>query len=103
MIDHEKIRREKIRWDMLVTLDYARPIGAYEELVLTTIQGVFPDATALEVRRTLDYLTDRELVKLEKQPGGRWFADLTRHGIDVVEYTIDVDPGIARPPKYWGG
>ena len=32
---------------------------------------------------------------------GRWFADLTRFGTDVAEYTIDCDPGIARPQKYW--
>jgi hypothetical protein len=26
---------------------------------------------------------------------------LTRIGIDVVEYTVECDPGIARPKKYW--
>ena len=28
------------------------------------------------------------------------FADLTRHGVDVAEYTVDCEPGIARPAKY---
>lgn len=103
MIDQEKVRRETMRWIVLLTLANASPIGAYEELVLSTVQAMFPDATTLEIRRTLDYLADRELVKLAKEPSGRWFADLTRWGIDVVEYTVDVDPGIARPAKYWGG
>ena len=103
MIDPQKVRRETMRWIVLLTLSNAAPIGAYEELVLSTIQAMFPDATALEIRRTLDYLSDRELVKLVKEPAGRWFADLTRFGTDVVEYTIDVDPGIARPVKYWAG
>lgn len=102
MIDPEKIRRESMRWIVLLTLYNASPIGAYEELVLATIQAMYPDGTALEVRRHLDYLADRGLVQLKKEPSGRWFADLTRDGTDVAEYTVDCDPGIARPPKYWG-
>ena len=101
MIDHTKTRRESMRWIILLTLNNARPIGAYEELVLATIQAMYPDATALEVRRELDYLADRALVDLRKEPSGRWFADLTRDGIDVAEYTVDCDAGIARPTKYW--
>ena len=101
MIDQEKVRRETMRWLVILTLHNASPMGAYEELVLATVQGMFPDATALEVRRVLDYLSDRELVKLDKQPIGRWFSDLTRYGTDIAEYTVDCDPGIARPPKYW--
>ncbi|MDA8257954.1 MAG: hypothetical protein M0Z99_20405 [Betaproteobacteria bacterium] len=101
MIDPNKIRRETMRWNILLALNNARPIGAYEELVLATMQGMFPDASALEVRRELDYLADRELVELRKEPGGRWFADLTRYGVDVAEYTVDCDPGIGRPGKYW--
>lgn len=101
MIDQAKVRRETLRWDILLTLNNASPIGAYEELILATIQSVFSDASALEVRRAMDYLSDRELIQLRKEPGGRWWADLTRHGTDVVEYTIDCDPGIGRPAKYW--
>ena len=103
MIDQVKVRRETMRWIVLLTLSNAAPVGAYEELVLSTVQAIFPDASALEVRRMLDYLSDRELVKLIKEPSGHWFADLTRIGTDVVEYTVDVDPGIARPVKYWAG
>lgn len=103
MIDQNKVRRETMRWLVILTLHNASPMGAYEELVLATVQGMFPDATALEVRRVLDYLSDRELVKLVKEPSGRWFADLTHFGTDLAEYTVDCDPGIARPAKYWGG
>ena len=92
-----------MRWLVILTLYNASPVGAYEELILATVQGMFPDATALEVRRVLDYLSDRELVLLDKQPSGRWFADLTRYGTDLAEYTVECDPGIARPKKYWGG
>ena len=100
-IDQARVRREALRWLILLTLNNARPIGAYEELVLSTIQAIYPDATALELRRELDYLADRSLVELKKEPSGRWFADVTRYGVDIAEYTVDCQPGIARPVKYW--
>ena len=46
-------------------------------------------------------LADRKMVDLEKKPSGDWFADLTRLGVDLVEYTVECGPGIARPEKYW--
>ena len=101
-IDHARLRREAIRWLILLTLNNARPVGAFESLVLSVAQSEYPDATALELRRELDYLADRKLVELRKEPSGRWFADLTRYGVDVAEYTVECDPGIARPVKYWG-
>lgn len=103
MIDNEKVRRESMRWVILLTLYNASPMGAPEELILATVQGIIMDATALEIRRELDYLFERDLVKIDKQPNGRWFADLNRNGTDIVEYTVTCDPGIARPPKYWAG
>lgn len=103
MIDHAKVRREGMRWAIMLTLNNARPIGAHEQLVLSTIQGVYPDATGLELRRELDYLEDRKLVEVERSPSGAWRAELTRYGVDIVEYTVDCHPGIARPEKYWEG
>lgn len=100
-IDHTRLRREALRWLILLTLNNARPIGAFEGLILTVAQSEYPDATAMELRREMDYLGERELVKVDKQPSGRWFAQLTRHGVDVAEYTVACEPGIARPAKYW--
>ena len=100
-IDHTRLRREAWRWLSLLTLNNARPIGAYELLILSVAQSEYPDATALELRRELDYLHDRELVKIDKQPSGKWFSELTRIGVDVAEYTVPCEPGIARPAKYW--
>lgn len=102
-IDMARVRREALRWLILLTLNNARPIGAFEGLVLSVAQSVYPDATGLELRRELDYLEDRELVKIDKQPTGRWHADLTRYGVDVAEYTVTCEPGISRPTKYWAG
>lgn len=99
--DPAKVRREHMRWTLILTLNNARPIGCYGEVALATVQGVFPDATQMEVQRELDYLNERELVEVTKQPDGRWFAKLTRVGVDLAEYTIPCEPGIARPEKYW--
>lgn len=100
-VDAAKVRREALRWLILLTLNNARPIGAYEGPILAVAQSEYPDATAHELRRELDYLADRELVAVRKEPSGRWFAELSRAGVDVAEYTVDVEPGIARPAKYW--
>ena len=101
MIDPVKARREHLRWLVLLTLNNARPIGAYEGPVLSVAQSEYPDATALELRRELDYLADRRLIELDKRPDGRWRAQLSRHVVDVAEYTVVCEPGVARPEKYW--
>lgn len=101
MIEQAKIRRESMRWYLILALYNARPERVAEEIVLATMQAIYSDATAIEVRKELDYLEDRKLVVLKKEPSGRWWSDLTRYGVDIAEYTIDCDPGIARPRKYW--
>lgn len=102
MIDAARLRREFIRWILLIALNNARASGgASETLLLQIIQGEYADATALEVRAELDYLEARDLVAIDRRPDGRWVADIGRYGIDVVEYSVDCDPGIARPKKYW--
>jgi len=99
MIDSAKQRREFLRWVLLQALYNAHPIGLWEEVLLSTVQGVYPDATKLEVRRELDYVADRKLIGCAKKPDGRWLAEINNHGVDFVEYTIEAHPGIARPPK----
>lgn len=100
-IDPAKVRRESLRWYILLTLNTSRPVDPHEAVVLSTIQGIFPDATSMELRRELDYLAGRSLVTLKKQPVGVWICGLTHYGVDITEYTIDCNPGIARPEKYW--
>ena len=100
MPDMERVRREHLRWLIILTLNNARPIGAAESVILTVAQAIYPDATPQELRRELDYLDGRELISISKV-GGLWSARLTRHGVDVAEYTVDCEPGIARPARYW--
>lgn len=99
--DLARARREGMRWYLILILYKARPYRTSEELLLTTIQGIQRGATALEVRQQLDYLEDRRMVKITRESAGRWYADLTRTGVDLAEYTVGCEPGIARPEKYW--
>lgn len=100
-IDMERARVEQIRWICLDALQHGRPYPVAEPLILGAIQGVPIQCSALDLRRELDYLADRGLVSLKRLEGSPWQAEITRAGVDVVEYTVAVDPGIARPRKYW--
>jgi hypothetical protein len=99
--DIARVRREAIRWLVILTLNNARPLGCGEGPILSVAQTQYPDASPLELRRELDYLDDRKLIELVKSPHGPWHAELTSLGVDVAEYTVPVQPGIARPVKYW--
>ena len=101
MLDQAKVRRESLRWYLLLALYNARPEELSEGPIQMTMQSIYPDVTPIEVRRELDYLSDRDLVDLRKEPSGRWWGSLTRYGTDIAEYTLDCEPGIARPAKYW--
>ncbi len=101
MIDIAKVRRESMRWYILITLNTSRPVDPHEAVVLSTIQAMYSDATPMELRRELDYLVDRKLVTVVKSPSGPWIAGITALGVDVVEYSVDCRPGIARPEKYY--
>lgn len=79
MTDVAKVRRESMRWNLIATLDKARPYTTNEQFLLEVMRAIYPDVTPMEVRRELDYLADRQLVALDKQPAGTWFADLTRY------------------------
>lgn len=100
MVDEQKQRREFGRWILLLGLNNSEPCGAWEEVLLSIMQGMYADATQAEVRRALNYLAERNLIHCEKKPDGRWFCKLGRYGFDVVDYAVECDPGIARPEKF---
>jgi hypothetical protein len=100
-VDIDRARHELIRWIALTACEKGRPYPVAEPLILSIMQSVPVECTALELRRELGYLEDRGLVRLNKLEGAPWTAKLTRTGVDVVDYTAPVEPGIARPKKYW--
>jgi hypothetical protein len=98
--DLDKARRETNRWLILQTLECARPLGAGEALLISALSDTV-QITQKELRVELDYLRERQLLTLTGTDGPNWHAKLTRDGIDVVQYTVSCEPGIARPQKYW--
>ncbi|MEW5763701.1 MAG: cytoplasmic protein [Acidobacteriota bacterium] len=100
-IDLEKAQREEIRWRLLRALDAGRPLPVLESLLLRICQDVDLPATPSQVRRELAYLEIRGLVRIHGKLGPTWRAELTRDGVDVVEYAVACESGIARPPRDW--
>jgi len=102
MSDEIKFRHEFSRWIILLTLNNARPMGTFDRTILQVLRGEFADFSLDELRREIDYLRDRKLVDVTIPPdGGSWKCEINRYGVDVVEYTVEVEPGIARPAKYY--
>lgn len=95
----DRERREFIRWILLLAANINRPTHSTLRFLLGVVRGEYKDATEVQVRRELDYLESRDLAKVFTDPLGQVSIDLTRHGIDVAEYTVPVEPGIARPAK----
>jgi hypothetical protein len=95
----QRARREFMRWVLLLAANINRPVHSSVRFLLQVVQGEYADATELEVRRELDYLDSRKLLTITVDPLNQISVDLTRDGIDVVEYTVVCDAGIMRPPK----
>jgi len=98
-MDMTKAKTEELRWLILEALNAARPVGTTEAIIRRAIDSVVPGVTEHEIRCELDYLKERSLIDLESNKPV-WFAKINRYGIDIVEYTVDCHPGIARPAKW---
>ena len=93
-----RARREFTRWIVLLAANINRPTHSTLRFLLQIVQAEYPDATEMELRRELDYLESRELLTIHTDPVGGVRIELSRDGIDVAEYTVEVEAGIARPP-----
>jgi hypothetical protein len=100
-VDLEQKQREEARWRTLRVLDAGRPIAVSENIVWRVLNDLRLTLSLNGLRRELDYLRTLDLVAIEGQDSGTWYARLTGRGVDVVEYTIEAPPGIGRPRKYW--
>jgi hypothetical protein len=100
-LDIEQKQREEARWRILRVLDAGRPIAVSENIVWRVLHDVRLPLSITSVRRELDYLRNLGLGRIEGEESGTWFAKLTALGVDVVEYTVEAPPGVARPRKYW--
>lgn len=100
-LDLEKAARESTRWYILKALDAGRPYSVGEDVLLRALVDSKFHLTPRQIRIELDYLADRKLIDLKgkDEESEHWEAELTAIGVDVVEYTVPCNPGIARPPK----
>jgi len=95
-----RARREELRWVILRALNAAHPMGTTETVVMSAIAPLFADVTTAELRREIAYLEERGLIEIGEKRRPIWQAKINRHGIDIVEYTVDCQPGIARPEQW---
>lgn len=95
-------RLERGRWEIIRVLHIAGHLGATETMLVTTLLALWHQTTRNWVREQLTYLEDRKLIKIERHAIKDWRATLTHHGVDLATYVTECNPGIDRPPKYWG-
>ncbi|MGC1679432.1 MAG: hypothetical protein WA740_18005 [Candidatus Binataceae bacterium] len=100
-IDLEQKQREEARWRILRVVDAGRPSVVSEQIIWRVLIDIKLPFSLNAVRRELSYLADLDLLELEGQDTGTWFARLTARGVDVVEYNQTAPAGVARPRKYW--
>jgi hypothetical protein len=99
--DLEQKQREEARWRIMRVLDAGRPIAVSENIIWRVLNDIKLPLSMTGVRRELDYLRALRLVEIEGEETGTWYAKLAAAGVDVVEYTADAPPGVARPRKFW--
>ena len=98
----ELAKKENGRWVILIAVGAGGHLGATEDMILAALRPSWLDVHRGWVRDELTYLETRRLVEIERHPIKPWRVTLTRHGYDIVDYTVDCEPGIERSSKYWG-
>ena len=87
-----------LRWTILRTLMVGGHLGATDKMCLDVARAEYLGVTKERIRTEFDYLEARRLIEIERSEIRAWRAKLTRHGRDVVDYEVEVEPGITRPP-----
>lgn len=100
-VDMEKAGRETVRWRILRVLYGGAPWPVGEGLVHSTLDDAALRVSPAELRKHLDYLENKGLVRVLQRDEAVWSAQLTSDGMDVAEYTIPCPPGIKRPAKWF--
>ncbi|SRR5690625_232179 len=91
---YEMHRRQNLRTSILQVLNVARPYATSEKLILQTLGDVQEDAGPAELRRELDYLEDKAILRVRDRRAPVWMIELTAYGVDIVEGAVDLPPGL---------
>ena len=87
------------RWSVLRTIGVGGHLGATETMIYDVLRFEYLVISRQWVRDQLHYLASRGLVEIERSEVHPWRATLSRHGQDLYDYQVDVEPGITRPPR----
>ena len=88
-----------LRWALLRTVMVGGHVGATDRMCLDVARAEYLSVTRKAIRDELAYLETRKLVEIQRSEVEAWRVTLTRAGRDLVDYTTDCEPGIARPPR----
>ncbi len=89
----EAARKQEIRWQILHLLDSDRPNLVSESLLRRSLQGI--QASVDEIRMELQYLKQRDFVRLEARDGVI-SAALLATGVDYLEGNSASLPGLQK-------
>lgn len=88
-----------LRWTILRTVLVGGHLGVTDRMALDVARAEYIGVERRELRDEIAYLEARGLLGVEREETGPWRMTLTRHGRDVVDYTVACEPGIRRPPR----
>jgi len=91
-----------LRWSLLRTTHVGGYLGATETMCREVAAAEFLGVTRDDIRDQLDYLERRKLADVTRHEIDPWRVRLTRYGTDLVEYQVECDAGIRRPPRIDG-
>jgi hypothetical protein len=102
VVELAQAQREVARWRVLQILHAGQPVGVNFAVIELALNDAKLKIGRDQLCAELDYLQEKSLLTIER---GHYFdedevaARLTPVGVDVVEYTVECPPGIARPAK----
>ena len=99
-VDIERNERELVRWRILRILHIGGPWPVNEGVIQASLEDGHFLISVTTLRKELDYLERKELIKVHKSDSAILAAQLTGNGTDVVEYSAACPTGIRRPAKW---
>ncbi len=80
-----RARRKMIRLIVVAILDNARPIGAFDSLILSVLRDISIQCSETELRRELRDLEHKGVIRLNRVNDMRWLACLAGPETSVAE------------------
>lgn len=98
----ERAQRGEARWRIIRALDASRPVPLSETILHRTLVDIQLQISPHGLRRELNYLEQKGMIKILERDEPTWLIELTADGVDVAEHEAPAPTGISRPKKWWG-